>query len=130
MLTSVRRPCDLGYSIWSCSIIWNKNELFQYMQSIQLVLNHSKLYMYYQPGLNWILTPASFCIFFIISPFLPITIPTANRGIGTLKENIFLQDVDDANIPTKYTKFKWSHLRLLKLGPALCHFGLFEECVF
>lgn len=36
------------------------------------------------PGLNWILTPVSFCIFLIISPFLPITIPTANRGTGTL----------------------------------------------
>lgn len=39
--------------------------------------------MAYTPGLNWILTPASFWIFLIISPFLPITIPTANRGTET-----------------------------------------------
>jgi len=37
----------------------------------------------YSPGLNWILTPVSFWIFLIISPFLPITIPTANLGTGT-----------------------------------------------
>lgn len=43
MLTSVRRPCDLGYSIWSCSIIWNKNELIQYMQFSKFTLNSQKL---------------------------------------------------------------------------------------
>lgn len=37
----------------------------------------------HKPGLNWILTPASFWIFLIISPFLPITIPTANLGTET-----------------------------------------------
>lgn len=52
---------------------------------------HRNLWTYYQPGLNWILTPASFCIFFIISPFLPITIPTANRGIGTLKRKKYVK---------------------------------------
>lgn len=35
------------------------------------------------PALNWIRTPASFWIFLIISPFLPITMPTANLGTGT-----------------------------------------------
>lgn len=43
MLTSVRRPCDLGYSIWSCSIIWNKNELFQYMQLTKFQVKWQKL---------------------------------------------------------------------------------------
>lgn len=51
--------------------------------SANLHLSHRNLGMCYKPGLNWILTPASFWIFLIISPFLPITIPTANRGIGT-----------------------------------------------
>lgn len=60
MLTSVRRPCDLGYSIWSCSIIWNKNELFQHMYPVNLHSIYIRKCLYYQPGLNWILTPASF----------------------------------------------------------------------
>lgn len=35
------------------------------------------------PCLNWILTPASFWIFLIISPFLPMMMPTANLGTTT-----------------------------------------------
>lgn len=51
--------------------------------SVNFQLSDRNLRTCYKPGLNWILTPASFWIFLIISPFLPITIPTANRGIGT-----------------------------------------------
>lgn len=40
------------------------------------------------PCLNWILTPASFCIFFIISPFLPMMMPTANLGTTTWMKGI------------------------------------------
>lgn len=49
-------------------------------------LLHSRWLMaIHPPGLNWILTPASFWIFLIISPFLPITMPTANLGTATWK---------------------------------------------
>lgn len=40
------------------------------------------------PCLNWILTPASFCIFLIISPFLPMIMPTANLGTTTWMKGI------------------------------------------
>lgn len=62
------------------------------------------------PGLNWILTPVSFWIFLIISPFLPITIPTANRGTGTLMP----KDGSKMNKAVPFTKivklnFKYKH---------------------
>lgn len=84
----------------------NKINYSSICNSVNLHSIHRNLQTYYQPGLNWIRTPASFCIFFIISPFLPITIPTANRGIGTFKRKKKFEHVNNAKIPTKLTQLK------------------------
>lgn len=61
-------------------------------------------------GLNWILTPASFWIFLIISPFLPMTIPTTNLGTDTSILPPPAREVKSLRTPRKSA---WSFSRMI-----------------